>query len=71
MCCQSWGEKGQAGGPGTCLASANHPHPVATLCSSFSRENGHLKCSFAHHDTHQPAVLLQQLVGGLNPPEKY
>ena len=39
------------------LVDANHPNLVATLCSSFSRENGHTGCSFAHHDTHSPAII--------------
>ena len=34
------------------LVGVNHPHLVATLCSSFSRENGHPNISFAHDDTH-------------------
>lgn len=28
-----------------------NPEPVATLCSSFSREHGHLNSSFAHHSS--------------------
>ena len=40
------------------LLGANHPQPIATLCPLFSRENGHLKSSFAHHDQHQPRKCL-------------
>ncbi len=37
------------------LVGANHPHLVATLCSSFSRENGHifLICSSLSTAQHQ------------------
>ena len=38
------------------LASANHPQPVATLCSSFSRENGQLLLICSSLSTNQTSI---------------
>ena len=37
------------------LASANHPHPVATLCWSFRIGKMAIFCSFAHQKKAQPS----------------